>query len=350
MGAWYATREDVKAALDSKLTARDDRRVDRAIEAASRAVDGLTHRRWWPQTATRYFDYPNYQYARPWRLWLDSNEIISATSVVAAGVTISSSDYFLRRSDDVDEAPYTHVEIDLASSAAFSSGSTHQRQIAITGVYGSCADEVIATTLAEALDDSETGVDVADSSTIGVGSILRVESERMTVTARSMLDTAVDTAGALTASVADVTITLSTTVGAPGVGEVILIDSERMLVVDAAGSTITVKRQWDGTVLATHANPSSIYAPRTLTVTRGAHGTTAASHLTALTVYRHVPPPLIQDLVIAESINTILQEGAGYARTAGSGENEREMSAKGIQSLREDVVTAHGRKARISAI
>src|SRR5690606_22447868 len=56
---WYTTRETVKAALDYKETARNDAQVDRAIESASRAVEGLLHRRFYPETATRYFDWPN---------------------------------------------------------------------------------------------------------------------------------------------------------------------------------------------------------------------------------------------------------------------------------------------------
>lgn len=353
MGTWYCTREDVKVALDSKATARNDGQIDRAIEAGSRSIEGLTHRRFYPWSGTRYMDWPNHQYAHSWRLWLGANEVASVSALVSGGVTISAADYFLRRGDDLDEAPYTYIEVDLDSSAAFSTGDTHQRSVAITGVFIGCPlDEATAGLTAEALDDSETGVDVTDSSTIGIGSILRVDSERMLVTGRAALDTAVniDAGDSLTASMADVSITMSTTTAAPVAGEVILIDSERMLVVDVAGLVLTVKRAWDGSVLATHAGSADIYAYRTLTVTRGALGTTAASHLTAAPLYRFVVPSLVRDLTIAEAVSTLLQESAGYARTAGSGENEREVSGRGIKGLRDDVYTAHGRKARISAI
>lgn len=348
---FYATREDVKRALDSRLTARDSAQIDRALEGATEAIFSLTHRRFYPWTGTRYLDWPNYQHARSWRVWLGADEVASVSSLVSGGTTIAAADYFPRRGDDVDEAPYSFIEIDLASSAALSAGSTHQRSLAITGVFIGCpVDEPVTGALAEALDDSETGVDVTDSSAIGVGSILRVESERMIVTGRNMLDTAVNTATALTAAANDVSITVSTTTNAPTVDEVILIDSERMLVVDVAGSVLTVKRAWDGSVLATHANPSDIYAPRTLTVVRGELGTTAAAHNTALTVYRHRAPGLVRDLAIAEAMSTLLQEGSGYARTAGSGENEREVSGRGIKGLRDDVYWMHARNGRKGAI
>ena len=347
---WYCTREDVQRALDSKNTARNADQIDRAVGAATLSIEGLTHCRFYPQTGTRYFDWPNYQYARPWRLWLDSNQVASVTSLVSGGVTISSNDYFLRRSDDFDEAPYNYIEIDLDSSSAFSSGSTHQRSIAVTGVFINCAaDESPAGATAEALDDSETGLDITDSALIGIGQIIKVDSERMVVTGKSMLDSGQNTAGALTASVSDVTVPVGSG-AAFSVGEVILIDSERMLIVDIAGNNLTVKRQWDGSVLATHANPSDVYALRTLTVVRGALGTTAATHLTAAPIVKHVVPTLVRNLAIAEALSTLLQEGSGYARQAGSGENARDVSGVGIQALRDAVYTAFGRKARIGAI
>jgi len=39
MGIWYATREQVKAALDAAETARNDAQVDRAIESGARSIE-----------------------------------------------------------------------------------------------------------------------------------------------------------------------------------------------------------------------------------------------------------------------------------------------------------------------
>lgn len=355
---WYATRETVKAALDYKETARNDAQVDRAIDSASRAVEGLLHRRFYPQTATRYFDWPNAQYARPWRLWLDANELISVTTLASGGRTIAPADYFLRRGDDRDEPPYTFIELDLDADAAFGVGPTHQRDIAITGVFGYGADTERAGALAEALDTSETGVDVTDSSVVGVGDLLLVDSERMVVTGKTMADTGVDlaTGSDLSASNADVSIIMSTTTGAPVAGESILVDSERMLVMDVAGTTLTVKRAWDGSVLASHAAGASIWAPRTLTVARGALGTTAASHDSGAAVARHVPPGLVSELCVAYALNTLLQRQSGYARVAGVkggatvDANARDSTGRGIPALEADAVRAYGRKARIRAV
>lgn len=347
MGIWYATREDVKRALDSAETARNNGQVDRAIGAASRSVEGLLKRRFYPEAATRYKDWPNDQYARPWRLWLDKDELISVTTLTAGGVVVPAADYFLEPAND--GPPYTHIEIDLASTAAFSSGDTHQRAIEITGVFGYSADEEAAGQLAEALDASETAVDVTDSEAIGVGDIIKVDSERMIVTGKSMLDTTQNIGANLTAQANDVTVAV-TTGSAYRVDEVILVDSERMLIVDIAGNNLTVKRAWDGSVLAAHTAPADIYAPRTLTVTRGALGTTAATHADTTAITRHVVPELVRDLCIAEALNQLQQEASGYARTAGSGESERLVGGRGLADIRREARAAYGRKARKRAI
>jgi hypothetical protein len=346
----YVTREEVKSALDIKETARSNGQVDRAIESASRSIEGFLHRKFYPQVATRYKDWPNNQYARPWRLWLDADELISITTLTSGGDTITAADYFLEPANS--GPPYTHIEIDLDGTASWGGGDTHQRSIAITGVFGHSADEAAAGALAEALDTTETAVDVTDSALIGVGQIIKVDSERMLVTGKTMMDTTVniDAADSLTASNADVSITLSILTSAPVVDEIILIDSERMLVVDVAGSVLTVKRQWDGSVLAAHSANADIYAPRRLTVTRGALGTTAATHADTTAIVKHVPPALVSELCLAEALNTLIQRTSGYARTTGSGENERETSGRGLRQIRQDAWNAYGRKARMRSI
>lgn len=346
----YCTREDVKESLDVKETARANNRVDRAIESASRTVEGLLHRRFYPQTATRYFDWPNAQRARPWRLWLDDNELITVTTVSSGGTAIAAADFFLE--PNRSGPPYNQLQIDLDSSAAFGGGSTHQRDITITGLFGHSNNETLIGDVDEAMTTTETDLDVTDTAGIGVGNILRTNTERLLVTEKTMKDTGVniDASDSLAASVADVSITMSTTTAAPTVGETILIDSERMLVVDKAGTVLTVKRAWDGSVLATHAANADIYAPRTLTVTRGALGTTAAAMSAGDDLYRWDPPGPVRELTIAEALNTVLQGQSGYARTVGSGENTREMRGSGLRELRESVYTSHGRKARIRGV
>lgn len=343
----YCTREQVKAATDSKESARNTVQIDRAIMSASRSIEGLLHRKFYPELTTRYFDWPNRDSPRVWRLWLNQDEVVSVTSLVAGGTTINSSDYFLEPMNS--GPPFDRVEIDLASNAAFNIGQTYQRNIAITGVFAGCAlDTAVAGQLAEALDDSETGIDITDSSLIGVGDLILVDSERMLVSDKQMLTTSQTLQTPVTASNAEVTIAV-TNGTLYSVGEIILLDAERMMIVDIAGNNLIVKRAWDGTVLASHTG-STIFALRTLVVVRGYLGTTAASHLTATAITKHVVPQLVQQLCVAESLNNIQQELSAYARVIGSGENQREMTGAGLGDLRDTTYAKYGRKVRMRTV
>jgi hypothetical protein len=347
---WYVNRETVKAALDIETTARRDAQVDRACGSATRAVRACLHRDFAPLLATKYFDWPDSQGSRGWRVWLDQHEAISLTQLVAGGQTIAPADYFLEPVND--GPPYDSVEINLATAASFNVGSTHQRNIAMTGLWGFDNVTAPAGALAEALDNSETAVDVTDSAAVGVGDLLLVGTEYLDVTGKAMLDTGVniDAADSLTAQNNDVSITMSTTTGAPVPGETILIDSERMRVDDVAGSVLTVKRAHDGTVLAAHAANADIYAPRTLTVVRAARGSTAATHTTSAAIVRQVFPDPVRDLAAALAINQVMQETAAYARVAGSGDNQREATGRGIRDIEKAARRACGRQMRIGAV
>jgi hypothetical protein len=220
-------------------------------------------------------------------------------------------------------------------------------------VFGYSADEATAGALTAAIaSTSTTAAAVTDSAAVGTGSLIKMDTERMLVAEKTITDTGVniDAGDSLTASAADDTITLSTTTDAPVAGELIRVDSERMLVVDVNSTTCVVKRAYDGSVLATHSGGADIYAPRALTVVRGFLGTTAATHLEDAAVTRHVVPPLVRELAIAESINFLLQEGSGYARQAGSGDGSRAASGAGLEDLRDAVYTAYGRKGRKAAV
>jgi len=353
MGVFYTTRERVKAALDAEETSRADARIDDVIESSSRTIDGskpgdgLLHRRFYPELRTMTWDWPPApRSGTSWRLWLDANELISITSMTAGGIVVPQADRLLRPDHG---PPFTHLELDRSGTSVFAAGDTTQRAISITGVYGFNAESTVAGILAEGLDASETGIDVSDSAAIGVGSIIKVDDERMIVTGKSQLDTGQNIGGNLTASHSNVTVPV-TTGSAYAVDEVILVDSERMRILDIAGNNLTVKRAYDGTVLVAHTSGADIYAPRTLTVTRGALGTTAATHSTSAAITRHVVPGTVAELALAEAMNELLQGRSGYSRMSGTGENARESSGRGLAVLRKQAVTAYGRKGRSRAI
>jgi hypothetical protein len=351
----YATREMLKRALEIGETARNNNNIDRALESGARVVDGNCHRIFYPRIATKYFDWPNSQGAVPWRLWLDDAELISATAVTSGGVVVPSTNYNLE--PNRVGPPYNRLEINIGTSSALSSGSTYQQAIGITGLWGYTNDEYTVGTTVEALDTTETGIDVSAnvSAEVGVGSVLRIDSERVIVSSRVSLDTGQNLAGSgLTTNKAEVTIPVADGTQF-AVDEVITIDSERMLILDITGNNLTVLRAYDGSVLAAHTVGADIYAPRTLTVIRGAFGTTAAAHLTGATVYRWDPPAGIRVLNLGEAINVLMQEQTGWFRTMSASSNfggtaKRAATIEALVNQREMQYQQYGRKARTRTI
>lgn len=342
IGVWYASREDVMSALDVAESARSVAQIDRCLEAASRSVEKLCHRQFYPTRATRYLDWPSDQLGTAYRVYLDgSHELISLTTLTSNAVALT--DYFLE--PQASGPPYTRIELDRSGSDSFG-GDTTQRAITLTGVFGACADTTLIGTLAEALDADETGVD-ATGMDVGVGDLIKVEDEYMQVTGRALLTTGATLTAALAASpnAAGTTFALSGT-WTINVGEVLTVDGERMLVTATTATTVSVERAWLGSVLAAHLIGATVYAPRSLTVRRAQLGTTAATHADATAVYRHTPPPLVRALTIAEALVLLAREQSGYARTVGADGADRAASGGDLKDLREQTYWAHGRTMR----
>lgn len=353
---FYTTRESVMDAFDVREAAHRSTQVDSAIASASDDIDGWLNRHKHglaPRTATRYFPWPARNFSQAWRLWLDENELVSISTLTAGGIAIAASDYFL---EPVNSGPpYTHIELDLDSQASFTNSGTAQRAIEIVGVWGINDDRKPAGALAEALDASETSVDVSDASLVGVGSVLTVDSERMLVTGRSSVATGQTLGSAMNALMNDRTVDVADGTQLH-VGETLLIDSERMKVVDVQGNNATVVRAYDGSTLAAHLITAPVNAYRTLTVERGALGSTAATHLTSATVESWDVPSLVADLCKAEAIVRLEQEFSAYGARVYSDEAERDssgtevVSGRGLTDLRKSCARRYKRKFRKAAV
>ena len=349
MTTWLTTRENVQESLDVSSSARSNKRVDRAIAAASLSVEKMLLRTFRPVVATYSFPWPAPDTRTSyWRLWLDALDLISVTTLQAGGETIDAADYFLEPTNT--GPPYRRVEIDLSSTSSFTSQSaTFQRSITIAGLWGHSNTERTAGALDGLITDSATTLNVTDASEIGVGDVIVIDSERMNVTGRSWLDTTVNTGGALTDVVSDRTLAVSDgTLFAEG--EVLLVNSEQMIITDIAGNNLTVRRGWNGSVLAAHSSGDDIYASRTLTVERGLNGTTAASHADAASISAHVVPSAVDSLTVSEAQILLGAKRAGQAAESGAENNARSTTGSAIAMERHDVWVAYGRKARFRSV
>jgi len=342
---WYATREQTKRAARASGVQVDDS-IDRTIEASSRSIDQATRRYFIPRTETRLYRWPQANGSSV-RLYLDQDLIsVSALRTKAqdsSPTTISSSDYFLEPENQ--NPPYLRIEIDLSSTAAFEGGDTPQRSISVAGSWGYSANTRSSGTVTSGLasDSAATSMVCSDGSLIDVGDTLLIESEQLFVSERTnaaepnsdLLD------GALTKDASEnVTVDSGSRYS---VTEVIMVDTEKMLIVGINGNVLDVQRGFDGTAVAAHSNNTAVHVFRTLTIERGVNGTTAATHANSTAVSKYEPEFPINQLCVAEAVSAIKQEMAGWGRSIGIGDNTAELQSRGLASLRNETIMRYSR-------
>lgn len=347
---WYCSRGEVKLALDYKESAIADARIDRAIEDASREIDRVLARNFYPYWDTRYFDWPTHQYATPWRVWLDKNEVCALPTEITNSngtETIPSSDYFMRPDDALQRGmPFTLIEINLGSQSAFNSGVSYQRSVAITGVFGYSMATDPAGLMLASMASSDTTAHIPNSALVDVGTVMIIDSEYMIVTDANPIATAGTLAGNLDAQSYTNAIPVSTGMGTTYAKlEVITIDGEDMLIVKIVGDSLHVRRAWNGTPLASHTSGASIYANRLVSVARGCVGTSAAIHNNAAPVSVHHVPGKIKELCIAEAGTRTLGESSGYAQQYGEAGATTKLGA-GLPDLWVGAMASYGRQIR----
>lgn len=345
-------REDVKRTLDVMETARHNWQIDRAIQSAARNIEAHMHLIFHPTDATRYFDWPNFDYAYPWRLYFDQHFLAATPTGVTSGtaggtlpgqsIPLSACNF-----EPVNSGPpYRWLELRRDLNYSFGVGPTPQRDVGITGTYGYWLQTDPGGIIPAGINSSAATAVVSDGSVVGVGDLLIVDAERLLVSDRSSNDSGqTNLTGLTTASQADAvgTVTDGTQLH---VDEVMQIDGERMLIVDITGNQVTVKRAWDGTVLAAHSAGTHIYTFRTLTLLRGQLGTAAATHASNATVGVWRVPSLLRDLAVAESANRVLQETGGYRDPQGEGAAAMAHLGSALADLWDEAETLYGRKNR----
>lgn len=349
--AVYCTRESVMASPDIKANAYAADRIDAAISSGADMIDSMCRLGarsngipgFAPWYGTLSFDWPNDQDARAGEFYLDQHTLISLTSLTSGGTSVPIGSVFLEPA--AGGPPYRSIRLDRSGSSSFSSGTgVGQRSLVPTGLWGHSNVERSSSTVSGALTSSATSM--SSAANVGVGSIIRVDSERMIVTGRSWVSSA--QTGTLAASNSAQTLAVSDGT-AFRAGEELLIDAERLLIRDIAANNLVVQRAWGGSALAAHTT-ATIYYAHTLAVERGALGTTAASHSDGATVYIWQPPSLVSTLNRAYALDTFFQEGSGYARTIGAQESEREFNSRGIRQLEDRVCNAYARRVRMRAV
>jgi hypothetical protein len=370
-GPCYCTRESVMRALDVKAAGYNKDQVDRCVVDGTDSAEMLLQRRFYPWDDTRSKDWPNYDYSNPWRVWLDNNELADVTVnppvVTSGGVLIPDSEIYWG-DPGRPQAPYTYFELQRQSEAAFGNGPTPQREIVIQGTFGYQLNWQPCTNLEAAITTTTATTLNATSGTgtgYGCGDLILIDSERMIVQDAFFMDTTVTYSGLSDVSAND------NVVGVPSgaaftVGEVLQVDIESLLVQTIQNNNLIVKRAYDGSILAAHSG-GTLWARRQLQVLRGQLGTVAATHLVNAPVSFNSPPGLVRQLSTAEAIVGLAQEPSGYAgvllgSTSGQasyrstaqvnfGTSVREsVPGPGLPDLRDRCFQRYGRKVRSRAI
>jgi hypothetical protein len=341
---WYTTRERVMRAADVQAAAYMAPEIDTAIGSATRAVDALIRRGdetrpgLAPWTGSITFDWPTYAERDNFLVGLGPNSIISITSVVSGGVTITSSAYGHPAQYG---APYDRLAVSRAGAASLEPGDAGgQRSLVVTGVWAGApiAEDGTATWLLSGSPNA-TATTLTLNAPLGVGSLVRIDTERVIVTGRYWTNSGQAASLAADRTVQSLAVADGTAFFA---GEELLLDAERVLVRDITGNTLIVQRAVGGSALAVHTT-ATVYYSRSFEVERGALGTTAAAHTSGARLYAWRPPALAEQLTVAYALDQRAQESAAYARTIGSGEGVRNASGAGIKSLEERVLAAYGR-------
>lgn len=344
MRAVYTTVEKVMRASDIKASAYLTTEIGEAIASSSLAVDKLVNlgdeyrAAFAPWTGAIVFDWPVANNGNAYRFWLNQFRLNSFSSIVSGGDALTS----IALGWPSSGPPYSAIDVDHAGGDSFDfTSGIGQRSLSITGEWGTLGEWRSRSSWALGASVSASATTWEIDAPIGIGSLVQVGSERAIVTARGWSDSG-QNASALTANVGAQSITVSDG-SAFLAGEDILIDTERMTVQDVAGNTIAVRRAAGGSTLAAHTNGADIYWARSCTVERGALGSTADTHTDGAALSIYSPPALVEQLTIAYAIDRRAQESAGYARTIGQGESERQVSARGIGDLEKRMIAAYGR-------
>jgi hypothetical protein len=334
----YCSVNDVL--LSSEISVSDERRIVRAIEAASARIDAMCIREdgfFRPTEETRVFDVPgDYQTSPYFKLYLDATAIVSVSSVLVEGIDVTS-DVLLEPSKY--GAPYSRIDLD---TKGFGYGA---RVVSVTGVWGYPERSDLAGAVAS--DDGGTVTVVPRGNyCLSTGDVMLIGTERLEVTSVYWIDSG----ATLSADVASSTGEMSLQVDDPSdflAGERIVIGSERMLVTSVVGTTITVRRATDGSALSSHTTGDAVYVPRKFSVSRSGSGTHAAD--TAVNVLR--PPADIVEATVAETVSIMAHGRSSYTDDFGpSGTSVTVTGAAPLTDLRDLVMRRYGRSCRTRVV
>jgi len=198
---------------NAATNANDDTIIESLVEAASRYIDDMTGRKFYPRIETRYYN----AISDP-QLWLDDDLLEVTTLTNGNDVAITSASYNL-----LPKNAYPKYAIRLIATSNIywqpDSSASSEYVIDVLGVWG--CHEKYATDAWKSI-------------------------------------TTMNNSGQLSAAATTVTLTSVSSLDTSG-GQIIKIDSEFMHTVSVAGAVVTIERAANGSTAATHDDSSTVY-------------------------------------------------------------------------------------------
>lgn len=289
----YCTLADVYSDLEINGVKDEIRLLDK-IKAASDVIKRLGGR-FLPSTEQKKFDGNGDRHQ-----WIDELLAITAFTMLDGNTTytLTSADYLLHPANRWwANGPYTRLEVDL-DSTQIGQWAKGQQNLQITGRWG-LYEETAATGATASQTDSATTLVVDNAGKLSIGAVVKIGDEQELLESfGAVSDSTADTSAAMDVSQDTIAITNGSLLSR---GEVAVIDTEKMLVLEVISNTLVVARGYGGSKIATHLINSNVYVYRTFNVTRAVNGTTAAQHTTAS----------VSKCVAPQSINYLCRQIAG---------------------------------------
>jgi len=171
----YASISDLKSAL-SVTSTTDDTVMRKILDSASRMIDIWTGRKFYVESATKYYDGAN-------RLWVDDLLTVTTLKTDEDGddtfentLTVTT-DYLLY---PLNTYPKTYIELGKDASYSLACG---KKSIEIDGVWGygdgiSATPYIADTTISEDLTAGEAAIDVTATTNLSAGQTILIGSEQ----------------------------------------------------------------------------------------------------------------------------------------------------------------------------
>lgn len=333
---WYASEQDVKRSADIPSTADLDDNIARALDEGSQAVDDLCRRYFYPISTVHYFPWPQDINQPSNTLYLNKHGLIELDELTNGdGAIIPPSQY------DLGPKQYGPPFTKITVAGSFSTNAMFpDRSIRGEGTYGYQIDEKTVTQTINQL--TGTSVTLVDGSAVGVGSLIRIGTERLVVAAKGGWVDSENVAAIILEAKKSADRFTVTDGAAFHVGEEILMDSEVMRIQRIAGNRLIVKRAVDGSVLEEHST-DEVLVDRHIRVERSVLGSSAFDTAADADVHLFKFPPRVSQLARAEALTIMGFDIASYATSTGQGDADIKHSTKPLEDLRNKVFQQYGR-------